>query len=219
MVRNRYEIKRDLVVKNLEKDKLIGYIDNLIKNIYECYISNDLEKAKSNIEYLHEIISFSGLKYPNIENYVNYRCVIISNKILESLFKRDSQLYYPSLKLNLDDKPDDYLSELLSDDDMRMFLDYGLEFEEDFNRFLDFLMNLPEIKYYFNGKLTMNSRIPRQCIAKITDFMNDVKKGVYDGYLEIPEDYIIEDDDYLDKYEYCEKRHKERKNNASDGVF
>ena len=219
MVRTKYEIKRDLVVKNLDKDKLVGYIDNLIKNIYECYLSNDLERAKDNIEHLHEIISYSDLKYPNINNYINYRCIIISNKIFESLFKRNSQLYYPSLKLEIDEKTDDYLAEVLSDKDMMLILDYGLDFEEDFNRFLDFLMNLPELKYYFKDELTINNRIPRQCIAKITDFLNDVKKGVYDGYLEIPEDYIIDDDDYLDRYEYCEKRHKEKKNDASENVF
>ena len=112
MVRTKYEIKRDLVVKNLDKDKLIGYIDNLIKNIYECYMSNDVEKAKDNIEHLHEIINYSDLKYPNINNYINYRSVIISNKIFESIFKRDSQLYYPLLKLEIDDKPNDYLSEV-----------------------------------------------------------------------------------------------------------
>ena len=80
-------------------------------------------------------------------------------------------------------------------------------------------MNLPELKYYFKDELTINNRIPRQCIAKITDFLNDVKKGVYDGYLEIPEDYIIDDDDYLDRYEYSKKRHNEKKNDASGSVF
>lgn len=222
-MKNKYEIKKELLLRHLEDDNLVGYIDSLIKEIYENYISNDKNKAKSKINDLGELIDVLINKYPYINYYINYRCLIISNKIFEKIFDRDFNLYYPSDKISIDERPEgvELLSDFVDDDsDLMIRLTYGLQFEDEFNHVINFIKDLPELKYHFKDELTMNNRVPRKCIALITDFMNDVKEGKYDGYLEIPEDYIIDDEDYLNRFEYCERRHKEAKlkRNASGDV-
>ena len=217
---NKYEIKRELLLKNLNKDEIEGYIDNLIRTIYENFISNDADKSKLKIRELHQVIDSLKEKYPYINEYVNYRCIVISNKVFESLFDRDVNLYYPKLKLDIDFNPNDELdlSYFIEDEktSMRILIEC---FDDDLIRFMNFIKDLPQLKYYFKDEITIESYVPRSMIAKVTDFMNDVKDGVYDGYLEIPEDYIIDDDDYLNSFEYCKKRHKEGNNNASGKVF
>lgn len=213
-MKNKFEIQKELLLRHLEDDKLVGYIDNLIKEIYENYISNDKNKAKSKLNDLSELIEVLIEKYPYINYYINYRCLIISNKIFEKIFDRDFNLYYPSDKIFIDESPEgvELLSDFIDDgSDLMIMLNYGFQFEDEFNHVINFIKDLPELKYRFNGELTINNRIPRKCIALITDFMNDVKEGKYDGYLEIPEDYVIDDEDYLDRYTYCENRHREAK--------
>ena len=218
-MKSKYEIQKELLIKNLEGEALEGYLDNLIKEIYESYLSNDKDNAKSKINWLNGLINVLIKKYPYINYYINYRCLIISNKLFEKIFDRNFSLYYPSDKISIDDKPEgvELLSDFVDDgSDLMIMLDYGLQFEDEFNHVINFIKDLPDLKNYFKDELTMNNRVPRKCIALITDFMNDVKEGKYDGYLEVPEDYVIDDEDYLDRFEYCENRHREAKKNLQE---
>lgn len=210
-----------LLVRNLEKDELEVYIDTIIKSMYDNFISNDKNKVKTKINDLNEIIGIVINEYPHIREYINYRCIIISNKTFQSIFDRDFSLYFPSEKVSIDFRyEDEHLLSDLFDEDTLIHVLYGLQFEEDLNSVLNFIKDLPILKEKYKNELTINNRIPRKCIALITDFMEDVKSGKYDGYLEVPEDYIIDDEDYLDDFTYFENRHRENRNKApSDEVF
>lgn len=221
-MKNKYEIQKELIVRNLEKDDLKGYLDNLIRIIYESYIFNDEDKVKIKVNELNNLIASLSPKYPFVDVYINYRIVIVMNMIMKSIFKRDADLFYPKAKYDIDFCPEELFSlNQFVENEKDMMTIFLYSFDEDLMRFMDFIKELPQLKYYYKDEKSIQAYTPRKMIAKVTDFMNDVKAGKYDGYLEVPEDYLIDDEDYLDRYTYCERRHKEAKEkmNASDNVF
>ena len=129
-------------------------------------------------------------KYPNITNYLNYRIVVVSNKILESIFDGRSELFYPLEDTLIDYMPNDNLSDLFDEDIMRRIL-----FESrmsHIHEFMDFVKYLPKVKSFGTPK----EKIPRVLVDEVTEFMEGVKSGAYDGYLEIPEDIITDENPY-----------------------
>ena len=71
-MKSKYEIQKELLIKNLEGEALEGYLDNLIKEIYESYLSNDKDNAKSKINWLNGLINVLIKKYPYINYYINF---------------------------------------------------------------------------------------------------------------------------------------------------
>lgn len=129
------KLKEDFLL-NLEKETLEGYIDNLIKDYYNNFIANDNENLKSNVIELMRLPSLFEDKYPNMSNYINYRLVILSNKIFESIFHNRSEMYYPLEHTQIDYKaPDNELRKNLfvyTDEEMQRIQNIGNNDNDDF---------------------------------------------------------------------------------------
>ena len=85
------KMKEDFLL-NLDKEDLKVYIDNLIKEYYNTYLSNDNENLKSNVTELMRLPTLFEKKYPNMSNYLNYRLVVLSNRIFESIFSNRCEM-------------------------------------------------------------------------------------------------------------------------------
>lgn len=96
------EKEKNQYLKNLTIPELKGYIDNLIKNYYDSYITNDSKRLKDNIEEINLFIDDFNTLYPNISNYINSRMVCMSNICLENIFKRNLKLIYPDVDIKED---------------------------------------------------------------------------------------------------------------------
>lgn len=197
------KMKEDFLL-NLDKEDLKVYIDNLIKEYYNTYLSNDNENLKSNVTELMRLPTLFEKKYPNMSNYLNYRLVVLSNRIFESIFSNRCEMYYPlehtsidvpngEVVVNLLDeikqkrneletlkKETTNLNDLFDDDVIDDLLLEDMEYHT--NDFINFVSNLPNVEG--------NMKLPRALLDKVCDFMDGVKSGEYDGYLEISEDDI-----------------------------
>ena len=72
------------------------------------------------------------------------------------------------------------LNDLFDDDVIDDLLLEDMEYHT--NDFINFVSNLPNVEG--------NMKLPRALLDKVCDFMDGVKSGEYDGYLEISEDDI-----------------------------
>lgn len=208
---NKYEIEKELFVKNLSKDDLESYIESLLRKYYDTLLSKKNDEVVKILKDIYQVIDLRGGdlgEYPYLTHYIHQRMIILSNGIFKKLLDDDCDLYYPISKITLDFKPEEAndLSSFFDDESITKLL---IEcHEEDFDRFMTFVKDLPQIKVYSKDK-TIENAVSRKFIAKVTKFLNEVKEGAYDGYLEIPEYYIIDDEDF-DEDLYVRNRHKER---------
>lgn len=184
------KMKEDFLL-NLEKEDLESYIDNLIKEYYNYFLASDKESLKTSIIDLMRLPSLFEDKYPNMNNYINYRLVVVSNKIFESIFSNRGDLYYPLEHIQMDYIPQENdLSDLFDDGKIRKIL-----FESQMkhiHEFMDFVKFLPNIKSLGNPK----KKLPRVLVDEVCDFMEGIKSGAYDGYFDIPEEIIVDENPY-----------------------
>ena len=197
------QMKEDFLL-NLDEEDLKGYIDNLIKEYYNNFISGDNENLKKNVVELMRLTTLFENKYPNMSNYLNYRLVVLSNKVFESIFDGRSEMYYPLENPSLDapkgkaivnllekvkqkreeleevNKEKEHLDKLFDDNVVDDILFEDMNYHV--NDFIAFVDNLPDVE----GDI----KLPRELVDKVYAFMEGVKSGVYDGYLEICEEDI-----------------------------
>lgn len=196
-------MKEDFLL-NLDKEDLKVYIDNIVKEYYDNYISNDNENLKNNVIELMRLPTLFEKKYPNMSNYLNYRLVVLSNRVFESIFDGRSEMYYPLEHTSIDvpngevvvtllekikekrneletlKKETTNLNELCDDNVIDDLLLEDMEYHT--NDFINFVSNLPNVE--------RDMKLPRALVDKVCAFMEGVKSGEYDGYLEISEDVI-----------------------------
>ena len=196
-------MKEDFLL-NLDKEDLKVYIDNIVKEYYDNYISNDNENLKNNVIELMRLPTLFEKKYPNMSNYLNYRLVVLSNRVFESIFDGRSEMYYPVEHTSIDvpngevvvnllekinekrneletlKKETTNLNELCDDNVIDDLLLEDMEYHT--NDFINFVSNLPNVE--------RDMKLPRALVDKVCAFMEGVKSGEYDGYLEISEDVI-----------------------------
>lgn len=196
-------MKEDFLL-NLDKEDLKVYIDNIVKEYYDNYISNDNENLKNNVIELMRLPTLFEKKYPNMSNYLNYRLVVLSNRVFESIFDGRSEMYYPLEHTSIDvpngevvvnllekinekrneletlKKETTNLNELFDDNVIDDLLLEDMEYHT--NDFINFVSNLPNVE--------RDMKLPRALVDKVCAFMEGVKSGEYDGYLEISEDVI-----------------------------
>ena len=197
------KMKEDFLL-NLDKEDLKVYIDNIVKEYYDNYISNDNENLKNNVIELMRLPTLFEKKYPNMSNYLNYRLVVLSNRVFESIFDGRSEMYYPLEHTSIDvpngevvvtllekikekrneletlKKETTNLNELCDDNVIDDLLLEDMEYHT--NDFINFVSNLPNVE--------RDMKLPRALVDKVCAFMEGVKSGEYDGYLEISEDVI-----------------------------
>ena len=197
------KMKEDFLL-NLDKEDLKVYIDNIVKEYYDNYISNDNENLKNNVIELMRLPTLFEKKYPNMSNYLNYRLVVLSNRVFESIFDGRSEMYYPLEHTSIDvpngevvvnllekinekrneletlKKETTNLNELCDDNVIDDLLLEDMEYHT--NDFINFVSNLPNVE--------RDMKRPRALVDKVCAFMEGVKSGEYDGYLEISEDVI-----------------------------
>lgn len=108
-------------IKSLDIQDLKAYIDNLLKNYYESYISDDPESLKNNIDEITLFVDDFNSIYPNISNYIYSRMLFMSNKCLEKILQRDLKLFYPD---NVDIENDKAMTyrNLFDEDKMRKII-------------------------------------------------------------------------------------------------
>ena len=196
-------MKEDFLL-NLDKEDLKVYIDNIVKEYYDNYISNDNENLKNNVIELMRLPTLFEKKYPNMSNYLNYRLVVLSNRVFESIFDGRSEMYYPLEHTSIDvpngevvvnllekinekrneletlKKETTNLNELCDDNVIDDLLLEDMEYHT--NDFINFVSNLPNVE--------RDMKLPRALVDKVCAFMEGVKSGEYEGYLEISEDVI-----------------------------
>jgi hypothetical protein len=197
------KMKEDFLL-NLDKEDLKVYIDNIVKEYYDNYISNDNENLKNNVIELMRLPTLFEKKYPNMSNYLNYRLVVLSNRVFESIFDGRSEMYYPLEHTSIDvpngevvvnllekikekrneletlKKETTNLNELCDDNVIDDLLLEDMEYHT--NDFINFVSNLPNVE--------RDMKLPRALVDKVCAFMEGIKSGEYDGYLEISEDDI-----------------------------
>ena len=178
-------MKEDFLL-NLDKEDLKVYIDNIIREYYNNYIANDNENLKTNVIELMRLTTLFEDKYPNISNYLNYRLVVLSNKVFESIFDGRSEMYYPLEHTSLEMPKNEVVVNMLEKVKQKRKELYKIR-EKTFrlnnvNYFINFDENLPDVEG--------DAKLPKELIDKLYDFMEGVKSGEYDGYLEISEDDI-----------------------------
>lgn len=178
-------MKEDFLL-NLDKEDLKVYIDNIVKEYYDNYISNDNENLKNNVIELMRLPTLFEDKYPNMSNYLNYRLVVLSNKVFESIFDGRSEMYYPLEHTSLEMPENEIVVNMLEKvKQKRMELNKIRQKTfrlNNVNYFINFVDNLPDVEG--------DAKLPKELIDKVCAFMEGVKSGEYDGYLEISEDVI-----------------------------
>lgn len=129
------KLKEDFLLK-LDKEELKSYIDNLIKDYYNFFISNDNENLKRNVIELMRLPTLFENKYPNMSNYINYRLVVLSNRIFESIFNNRGDLYYPLEHTQIDSKSsnEEFRKNLFvyTDEEMERIQNIGNNDNDDF---------------------------------------------------------------------------------------
>lgn len=197
------QMKEDFLL-NLDEEDLKGYIDNLIKEYYNNFIYGDNKNLKKNVVELMRLTTLFENKYPNMSNYLNYRLVVLSNKVFESIFDGRSEMYYPLENPSLDalkgkaivnllekvkqkreelkevNKEKEHLDKLFDDNIVDDIIFEDMNYHV--NDFIAFVDNLPDVE----GDI----KLPRELVDKVYAFMEGVKSGAYDGYLEISEEDI-----------------------------
>ena len=162
------------------------------------------ENLKNNVIELMRLPTLFEKKYPNMSNYLNYRLVVLSNRVFESIFDGRSEMYYPLEHTSIDvpngevvvnllekikekrneletlKKETTNLNELCDDNVIDDLLLEDMEYHT--NDFINFVSNLPNVE--------RDMKLPRALVDKVCAFMEGVKSGEYDGYLEISEDDI-----------------------------
>ena len=206
-------MKEDFLLK-LDEEELKAYIDNLIKEYYDNYIANEKENLQKNVLELMRLTTLFEDKYPNMDNYINYRLVVLSNKVFESIFSHRSEMYYPLENPSLDTPNGKATVNLLEKvkqkrEELKKVQEESRNLNKVFDKtkisqrlcesrmkqihtFMDFVKYLPKVKSIGNQKGT----IPRVLVDEVYDFMEGIKSGEYDGYLEIPEDVIVDENPY-----------------------
>lgn len=179
------KLKEDFLLK-LDKEDLEFYIDTLIKDYYNFFISNDNENLKRNVIELMRLPTLFENKYPNMSNYMNYRLVVLSNKVFESIFDDRSEMYYPLEHTSID----------VPDSEVKVnLLEKVKQKRMELNKIRQKTFRMDNINYFINLVDTLpnvegDEKLPRGLVDKVCAFMEDVKSGEYDGYLEISEDDI-----------------------------
>lgn len=183
------QMKEDFLL-NLDKEDLKVYIDNTIREYYNNYIANDNENLKTNVIELMRLTTLFEDKYPNMSNYLNYRLVVLSNKVFESIFDGRSEMYYPLEHTSLEMPENEIVVNMLEKvKQKRMELNKIRQKTfrlNNVNYFINFVENLPDVEG--------DAKLPKELIDKLCAFMEGVKSGEYDGYLEISEDDINDDE-------------------------
>lgn len=110
--------KKEFIDK-LTTDELKGYIDTILKKYYNGYLKGNVKDVNSAIDDIHEIIEIAT--YSNVENYINYRLIIMGNKALKSVLNKDTNLYYPNEVL-IDNNVNEKFNSLFDESLMRKIL-------------------------------------------------------------------------------------------------
>ena len=160
--------RRDFI-KSLSIVELKGYVDNLLKNYYQSYIGNDEKALKENINEITIFIDDFKSIYPNIDNYINQRLVLISNQCFRRIFQYDLDMFSPN-----DVDLVDHSSRDLFDEKLMMVIIIESEFM-NIHEIASFLDKLPDL----NDDHDLNEN----CLKEVSDFLLDVKAGKYDQCL------------------------------------
>ena len=87
--------KKKEIILNLDEDEIEAYIMSLSQKYYVCLIKSDVLGLENAIESLKNIRDIYDLKYPDIDEYINYCLVISSNNVLQRVFNLDCSLWKP----------------------------------------------------------------------------------------------------------------------------
>lgn len=171
---NNLNIEKEKFLKNLKKSDIQGYIDNLLNQYYNSYLHGDSKKVISIIKEIHDLTIFFESRYPNINDYINYRLVIISTKIFESILNHGTPLYKPK-EVELSEKPQNDLFDLFDDELIeKIIMENEMGNIHNFIQFMDSLENNHT-----------SDALPKEFFAEVKTFIRDVKNGKYDYCLSI----------------------------------
>ena len=124
----RIEEEKTEFIKTLTQEKLLFYIDSVIKNCYIGYIGNNPEKLDLSIHEIQFLINSLEEIYPNVKNYINYRFVVVGGDFLHKIVNRETLVFFGPDVGNIDD---DNLSNLFDDDRIRQIIEEEEELEKN----------------------------------------------------------------------------------------
>ena len=102
MVESLNRINQDKleVISNLSIDGVMNLIDNMVRKYYLAYVDNDVDKCKSTLKFIHDIVYMFEDDVDLLEQYVNYSMLNNANFIITTLFERDMELN-PFVEVNV----------------------------------------------------------------------------------------------------------------------
>ena len=94
MVESFNKINQDKldVVADLSIDGVMNLIDNMVKKYYLAYVDNDVDKCKSALTFIHDVVYMFEDDVDLLEQYVNYSMLNNANFIVATLFEREMEL-------------------------------------------------------------------------------------------------------------------------------
>jgi len=95
-MKNKLEVQKEAIVKNLDKDELKQYINQLAKRYYVTFINNNIESHNSINNDFNDIVSLFEDTYPNIKNYITYSLLKSANDLLQMSFPKNFILRCPN---------------------------------------------------------------------------------------------------------------------------
>ena len=93
---NFNQIKQDElnVIANLSEDGLMHMLDKLSKKYYKAFMDNDVDKCKSTIAFIHDIVFMFEDDVNYLPQYINSCMLKNANFILKTIYKSDYDLEF-----------------------------------------------------------------------------------------------------------------------------
>lgn len=77
------------IISNFNEQELMVLLDSLIKKYYSAYVYGDVDKCKSLISFIEDVIFMFEDDMEYLPQYINFRMLQHANSILKSVFKHD----------------------------------------------------------------------------------------------------------------------------------
>ena len=82
------------IISKWNKNELMVFIDKLTKRYYKAYVDNDVDKCKSTIAFIQDIVFMFEDDMVYLPQYINSCMLKNANFILRTIYKSDYDLEY-----------------------------------------------------------------------------------------------------------------------------